>query len=124
MPNSLNYSVFLEILPEPQFLFAFRQDPALRPQVGDVLTNPLTFTEFKIIRDVIPLDKENAFRGTEDGKFRITDPDGDFRVTGEVLDDDDRTHNYFVTPANNPNRITSWSRSDFEEDQTLRQLFR
>ena len=123
MPNSQIYRVFLEILPEPPFLFAFRQDPLRRPKKGDVLTNPLTFEEFKILRDVIPLDKENAFRGTSEGEFRITDT-GDFRVTGEVADDDDRTHNYFVTPANNPNRIASWSRSDFEEDQTLQQLFR
>lgn len=117
------YKVFLEILPEPAFLFSFRQEPQLRPKVGDVLTQPFTFEQFKIIRDVIPTVIDEAFRLDDQNQIRITD-DGNFRVTGIVAPPDERTHNYFVTPANNPQRIISWSTSCFANDQTLRQLFR
>lgn len=125
MGNTLNYSVFLDIQPEPKFLFSFRQDPLLRPKKGDVLTQPFTFEQLKIIKDEIPTNIENSFRVTFDGRQRITDPpNSELRVTGIVLDPDKSTHNYFVTPANNPNRIVSWATSGFANDQTLRQLFR
>lgn len=96
----------------------------LRPHVGDVLTNPFTFEEFKILRDETSETVETIFRITDNGDFRITE-NGDNRVTQiGALDLEAVTHNYFVTPANNPNRIASWSTNTFDDDQTLRQLFR
>ena len=126
MPNSQLYSVFLlkgNSSENAVFLFKFKQDPLLRPKVGDVLTNPLTFVEFKILRDQIPSPERTLIRITDDDAVRSTD-NGDTRVLQIGNDPNLVTHQYFVTPANNPNRISSWSRSDFEEDQTLRQLFR
>ena len=98
MTNSQIYSVFLirgNTTDNALFLFKFKQSPNLRPSLGDVLTSPLTFEQFKIIRD---------------------------ESTGS--DPDIVTHQYFVTPANNPNRISSYGTAGFANDQTLRQLFR
>jgi len=91
--------------------------------VGDVLTNPLTFEELKILRDEIPSADADQFRFTDDRVQRITDG-GLIRVISFGIDPDLVTHNYFVTPANNPNRIASWSTVRFDDDQTLMQLFR
>ncbi len=117
------YNVFLEVLPEPKFLFSFKQDINRRPKKGDVLTRPFSFEQLKIIRDETPESIQNAFRLTEGGLQRATE-DGDIRVTGFVSDPETAIHNYFVTPANNPNRIDSWSTAGFANDQTLKQLFR
>jgi len=120
----MNYKVFLIRANTNIFLFNFEQQIQLRPKVGDVLTNPFTFQEFKILRDEINVLDETIFRITDGLDFRITD-DGDFRVIQEgIADIEFVTHNYFVTPANNPNRIASWSTNTFDDDQTLRQLFR
>ena len=124
MPNSQIYRVFLIRNDSAPFLFAFKQSPKLRPSVGDVLTNPLTFDQFKILRDETPPSEELQVRFTDGGFQRITD-DGFERITDAIgTDPDDVTHNYFVTPANNPNRISSYSTSGFANDQTLKQLFR
>ena len=123
----MNYSVFLlkkNSTDDAVFLFSFKQTPNLRPHLGDVLTQPITFEQFKILFDEIPLSEQTIFRIVDDGRWRITD-DGRRRITqdrGESLDD--VTHSYYVTPANNPQRISSYSTNTFDDDQTLRQLFR
>lgn len=116
----MNYKVFLIRSDSNIFLFEFRKQPQLRPSVGDVLTNPLTFEQFKILRDEFD---NSVVRVTDDGRLRITD-NGDIRATHIGVDPDETTHNYFVTPANNPNRIASYTTNKFDDDQTLRQLFR
>jgi len=119
----LNYNVFLIRSSGDQFLFSFEQEQQLRPSVGDVLTNILTGEEFKILRDEL-LDKDlEKFRITDISQQRITE-DGDIRITQAGANIESVTHNYFVTPANNPQRIASYSTIGFENDQTLRQLFR
>ena len=127
MPNSQIYRVFLLRSTKTEdavFQFAFKQDPLLRPSIGDVITNPKTFGEFKILHDEIPIDETTIFRADDTFMFRITDT-GDRRITQEAEKDPaDVTHNYFVTPANNVNRISSYSTNTFADDQTLRQLFR
>ena len=127
MPNSQIYSVFLiktNSIEGAVFLFQFKQDPLLRPGVGDVLTDPSTFAQFKIIRDQLGFDEEKVIRFTDDFNRRITD-DGDIRITHGIRGSVDLdTHLYYVTPANNPNRITSYSTIPFDDDQTLKQLFR
>ncbi len=119
----MNYSVFLIRSTGDQFLFTFEQEIQLRPSVGDVLTNPLTLEELKILRDEIPAADIARVRFTDDGIQRITD-EGQVRVISFGVDPDTVTHNYFVTPANNPNRIASYSSIRFADDQTLKQLFR
>lgn len=127
LPNSINYNVFLlrgNTTDNAKFLFSFRQSPKLRPSVGDVLTNPLTFSQFKILKDEVPLPEATIIRFTDNNDRRVTD-NGDIRVIQEGVEDlDTVTHNYFVTPANNPNRISSYSTAGFANDQTLKQLFR
>lgn len=88
------YHVFLIRNDSDVPLFSFRQSPKLRPKSGDAITQPFTLVQFKILRD--------EFEG----------------------EPDDVTHNYFVTPANNPQRIASYSTASFANNQTLRQLFR
>ena len=122
MPDSQIYKVFLDTPTEP-FLFSFKQAPQLRPKVGDSLTDPLSFENFRIMRDEIAstgdliriTDVVFATRVTDSGLIRVTD--------GEATDPDKVTHNYFVLPANNPNRISTWTTNKFDDDQTLRQLF-
>ena len=120
----MNYKVFLIRADTNIFLFNFTQEIEFRPHVGDVLTNPFTFEEFKILRDEInPIDI-TLFRIIDNNDTRITEDD-DFRITQQgALDPELVTHNYFVTPANNPNRIVSYSTNTFDDDQTLKQLFR
>lgn len=119
----MNYKVFLIRADSTPFLFAFEQVPNLRPKVGDVLTNPLTFDQLKILRDESEGIEGAIFRITDDGDQRVTD-DGNIRITQTGESIVEVTHNYFVTPANNPNRISSYSTSGFANDQTLKQLFR
>jgi len=119
----MNYNVFLIRSFGDQFLFTFEQEIKLRPKVGDVLTQPITLEELKILRDEIPSADQSIIRFTDEGQQRITD-DGDIRVTNVGVDPESVTHNYFVTPANNPNRIASYSSIRFADDQTLKQLFR
>ena len=123
----MNYSVFLlksNTTKGAVFLFNFKQTPNLRPHLGDVLTEPVTFAQFKILIDDIPPPDKTIFRITDGGKRRITD-DGRSRIIQEGVGDLDLvTHLYYVTPANNPQRISSYSTNTFDDDQTLRQLFR
>lgn len=125
MPDTQIYKFFLDNGPgvEGTFLFERKISPNLRPQVGDSITIDLTFERYRITRDEIALDVQNAVRITDDTIVRITDQ-GVVRVTGFLDSPDEITHNYFITPSNNPNRIASWTTNKFEEDQTLRQLFR
>ncbi len=98
MPDSQIYSVFLlkkNSIEDAVFLFKFTQDPNMRPQLGDSLTHPKSLEHYKIMRD----------------EFVPPNPD--------IV-----THNYYVTPGNNPNRISSYTTNKFDDDQTLKQLFR
>ena len=122
MGDTQIYRVFLDTPSEP-FLFSFKQSPSLRPKVGDSLTAPLTFENFRIMRDEFAQGGE-LIRITDGLLTRVTDA-GLTRVTdGASADPDDVTHDYFVLPANNPNRISTWTTNKFDDDQTLRQLFR
>ena len=113
------YKVFLDTPTEP-FLFSFKQEPELRPRIGDSITQPLSFENFRIMRD--EFGEISLTRITDGGLIRVTDS-GEIRVTtGDSAND--VTHNYFVLPANNPNRISTWTTNKFADDQTLRQLFR
>ncbi len=123
----MNYKVFLlkkNTIDDAVFLFNFKQTPNFRPHIGDVLTQPITFEQFKILFDEIPRGESTIFRIIETGDRRITDA-GFFRITQRSVKTlDEVTHSYFVTPANNPQRISSYSTNTFDDDQTLRQLFR
>jgi len=119
MPDSQIYKVFLDTPSEP-FLFSFKEAPQLRPEVGDSVTNGLTFENFRVMRDEFTLGAQT--RVTDGGLTRVTDS-GLTRVT-DGLPAADVTHNYFVQRANNPNRISTWTTNKFDDDQTLRQLFR
>lgn len=119
MPDSQLYKVFLDTPAEP-FLFFFKQAPQLRPTVGDSLTAPLTFENFRIMRDEFVIGALN--RATDGGLIRITDS-GLIRITDGATAAE-VTHNYFVQRANNPDRISTWTTNKFSDDQTLRQLFR
>jgi len=113
------YKVFLDTPSEP-FLFSFKEEPQLRPKVGDSVTSSLTFQNFRIMRDEFIAGSQ--IRVTDGGLTRVTD-DGKTRIT-DGKDADEVTHNYFVQAANNPNRISTWTTNKFDDDQTLRQLFR
>jgi len=120
------YSVFLikgNSIDDAIFLFKFKQDPALRPHLGDSITNPLTFENFKIIRDEVNEDAKAQIRFTDQLDQRITEG-GLIRIIEVAQDVNAVTHSYFVTRANNPNRISSYTTSRFADDQTLKQLFR
>ncbi len=122
----MNYNVFLlksNKISNAVFLFKFKQDPELRPRKGDVLTEPVTFHQFKILRDELAPDDQTIVRITDDITLRITD-DGRVRIIQIGKDPDLVSHSYYVTPANNPRRISSYSTNTFDDDQTLRQLFR
>lgn len=144
MPDSQIYKVFMDT-PEEPLLFSFKQSPNLRPKVGDSITRPLTFQNFRIMRDEFVSIGETRVIGseitrlTDSGDTRLTDS-GDTRILDTVLqtrvtDDglirltdgdgpDSVTHNYFVLPANDPQRISTWTTNKFADDQVLRQLFR
>ena len=121
----MNYKVFLIRSDSDIFLFNFESMPVFRPHLGDVLTSPKTLENFKILRDEISSESGVAggvrFNGA--GDRRVTSFGG-IRITESGVSIEDVTHNYFVTPANNPNRISSFSTPGFANDQTLRQLFR
>lgn len=122
----MNYSVFLlksNTTKGAVFLFNFTQTPNLRPHLGDVITQPFTFAEFKILIDDISESQKVIFRITDGGKRRITD-NGDIRVIQFGQEIEGVSHVFYVTPANNPQRISSYSTNKFDDDQTLRQLFR
>lgn len=114
------YRVFTDT-PSESFLFTFKEEPELRPNVGDSVTQPLTLRNFRVMRDEFVKGDETRITDTN-ALIRITDS-GLIRVTdGEGADN--VTHNYFVQPANNPTRVSTWTRTDFADDQTLKQLFR
>lgn len=126
MPNSQLYTVFLikgNSTEGAVFLFKFKQDPAFRPHLGDSITNPITLENFKVMRDEVNETEEIQIRFTDDGNRRITST-GDLRIIQLATNIATVTHDYYVTPANNPNRISSWTTNKFADDQTLRQLFR
>ena len=98
MSNTQIYSVFLlrkSTKEDAVFLFKFQQDPNIRPQLGDSLTNPKSLEHYKIMID----------------EFVPPNPD--------IV-----THNYYVSLGNNPNRISSYTTNKFDDDQTLKQLFK
>lgn len=125
MQDTQIYSFFLDKGPKKPgiFLFSTKIIKNFRPNLGDSITNPITLETFRVLRDVVSISTETLTRITDQGDTRVTDSD-DIRVTQEGDDPADFTHSYFVTPANNPNRISSWTRNTFDDDQTLRQLFR
>ena len=128
MTDTQLYSVFLirsNTTEGAIFLFKFKQNPKLRPTVGDSIINPATQERFKILRDELNESDEKQIRITEEISFRrrVTD-DGDLRIIAFGGDVDSITHFYYVTPANNPNRISSYVTSRFANDRTLQQLFR
>jgi len=84
------YKVFLDT-PEEPFLFFFKQEPQLRPKVGDSLTAPLTFQNFRIMRDEFILGAKT--RVTDGGLVRVTDS-GLLRITDGTVDAEGVTHNY------------------------------
>ncbi len=118
--DSINYSFFLDNPPSNTFLFNIRLLKNFRPKVGDSLTDPITQKEFRVMRD--EFDFGGAIRITDDDRVRITD-DGKVRVTGILSPSKDVKHTYFVLPANNPMRISTWTRTDFANDRTLDKLF-
>jgi len=124
MPDTQVYRFFLDSPPSDPFLFIVRLEPQLRPKVGDSISGPLTFQNFRIMRDEIIA--EFSTRITDAGDVRRTD-NSKIRVVidpNAIVDPSRTTHNYFITPANNPQRISSYTTSRFDNDQTLRQLFR
>lgn len=128
MPDSQLYRFFLDkgSNQEGIFLFFVKLEPQLRPKVGDSITQPLTLQNFRIMRDEIPTSTQNSIRITDNVLIRITDQ-GDIRVTGAGISPvtlDTSTHDYFIIPANNPNRISTWTTSRFDDDRALKQLFR
>lgn len=125
MQDTQIYSFFLDKGPNSPAIFLFRTKLIVnfRPTVGDSVTNPLTLQNFRIMRDEIDESQQAQRRVTGTGLVRITD-DGLVRITIEQIELDKITHSYIVTPANNPNRISSYTTSGFANDQTLKQLFR
>ena len=123
LPDSQIYSFFTDNGPgkEGTFLFKVKLEPQLRPKVGDSLSNPITLENFRIMRDEFTITQ---IRVTDAGLIRVTDA-GLTRITDTGSGDAEQvTHNYFVLPANNPNRISTWTTNTFDDDQTLAQLFR
>jgi len=118
--DSQIYKVFLDT-PSAPLLFVFKQSPDLRPKIGDSITRPLTFQNFRIMRDEFV--RGGLTRVTDSALTRVTDS-GLIRVTDGTGSIEEVTHNYFVLPANDPQRISTWTTSRFADDQTLRQLFR
>lgn len=119
--DSQIYEFFLDNPPSNQFLFRIRIIKNFRPKVGDSITDPITQRSFRVMKDIV--NQQGGLRVTDDGRIRITD-DGRIRVTNLFFPNEDLTHKYFVQPADNPQRISTWTRSDYANDQTLRQLYR
>ena len=127
MTDTQLYSVFLirsNTTAGAIFLFKFKQNPKLRPTVGDSIINPATQERFKILRDELNESDEKQIRVTDTPLRRRVTDNGDLRVIAFGGDLDSITHFYYVTPANNPNRISSYVTSRFANDRTLQQLFR
>ena len=120
MPDTQIYRFFLDNPPSNTFLFTVRLNKNFRPSVGDSLTDPITGRDWKVMRD--EFDFGGKIRITDDDRVRITD-DGRIRVTGILSPSKDVTHTYFVQPANKPQRISTWTRTDFANDRTLDKLF-
>lgn len=122
MPDTQIYNFFRDDGPgkEGRLLFKVKLEPQLRPKIGDSFTSPLTFENFRIMREeseaslVVVIDG-GLQRVTDTGLIRVTDGEG---LPATV------TNKYFVLPANNPNRISTWTKSGFANDKTLNQLFR
>lgn len=117
--NTQIYRFFLDTPSEP-LLFSVKLNVAFRPNLGDSITDPTSLRNFKVMRDVFV--NTILTRVTGDGKTRVTG-DGKTRIS-EVVNPSIVTHKYFVQPANNPNRISTWTTSRFGNDKTLQQLFR
>jgi len=115
------YRFFLDNPPSNQFLFSIKLEEYQRPKVGDSITDPLTNRDWRVMRDEFTFG--GFIRITGDGKIRIID-DGSIRVTTRLSAPKFVTHNYFIQPANNPNRISTWTQTRYEYEQTLRQLYR
>jgi len=126
MADSRNFNFFLDKGPNVPgiFLFTLRLDPKLRPQLGDSVTSPLLDATFKIIRDVVVTSFEGDIRVTDGGLTRVSDDGLVRKVDGIILDPNTLTRDYFLTPADNPNRISSYTTANFANDQTLKQLFK
>ncbi len=118
--DSINYSFFLDNPPSNTFLFNIRLLKNFRPKVGDSLTDPITQREFRVMRD--EFDFGGKIRITDDERVRITD-DGTVRVTGILSPSKDVKHTYFVQLANKPDRVSTWTRTDFANDRTLDKLY-
>jgi hypothetical protein len=115
------YRFFLDNPPTNQFLFIIKLEENFRPKLGDSITDPTTFRNWKVMRD--EFTPGGFIRLTDEGLIRLTD-EGNIRVTTLLAAPKFVTHNYFIQPANNPNRVSTWTRSDFADDQALRQLYR
>lgn len=115
------YRFYLDNPPTNQFLFIIKLEENFRPKKGDSITDPTTLRNWKIMRDEFTFG--GFIRITEGGLIRITG-DGKIRVTTLLAAPKFVTHNYFIQPANNPNRVSTWTQAGFANDQTLRQLFR
>jgi hypothetical protein len=115
------YRFFLDNPPSNQFLFIVKLEEYRRPHKGDAITDPLTNRDWKVMRDEFTLG--GLVRITDDGRIRVTG-NGQIRVTKLLSAPKFVTHNYYVQPANNPNRIRTWTGTRFEYEQTLRQLYR
>ena len=116
------YSFFLDNPPTNQKLFSVKLIVNYRPKVGDSITDPVSLRDFRVMR-VELVDEQGFVRVTDQGDLRVTD-DGAIRVTKQIQPFRDQTLNYFVQPANNPQRISTWTTQRFDDDQTLKQLFR
>ena len=114
------YSFFLDNPPSNTFLFRRRLIKNFRPKVGDSISDDLG-NDFRVMRDEIPT-QQGAVRVTQNALVRITQS-GLLRIVGAFISDQDATHNYFVQPANRPDRVSTWTQSDFANDRTLDQLF-
>ena len=124
MPDTQLYRFFLDSDTEP-FLFSVRLNVEFKPKIGDSMTDPTTLKNFRVMRFKINAVPQNSFRITDDNISRVTD-DGRFRVTGTgaILNLNSLGRDYFIQPANNPNRISTWTTNTFDDDKVLKQLFR
>lgn len=118
--DSQVYQFFLNDPPSNQFLFKLRIIKNFRPKVGDSISDGLG-NDFRVMKDVVPTES-GAARVTHSGLVRITH-DLKLRIVGAFVANQDATHNYFVQPANKPDRVSTWTRSDFANDRTVDQLY-
>jgi len=114
------YRFFLDNPPSNQFLFKLTIVKNFRPKVGDSI-NDLLGNDFRVMRDEIP-NVTGAARITHNGFARITH-DLRLRIVGAFVANEDATHNYYVQPANKPDRVSTWTTSNFANDRTQDQLF-